>query len=124
MILARGAKRFHERRVEQITEPPADRRLPCDAVEILERAVPANDLLVGIEDDEAVVERLEDVLVELAHPPELFGFQVQLAVEPAVFDRRGDLAGNRRKHPEIFTVEGLVGLLAAQREDGDGATLE
>jgi len=46
-------------------------RLRAHAVELLERAVPADDRLVGVEHHQAVVERLEDVLVELAHAAEL-----------------------------------------------------
>ena len=53
------------------------------AVELLERAVPADDAVVEVDHQQAVVERLEDVLVERAQPIELHGLEVQLAVEPA-----------------------------------------
>ena len=59
-------------------ERAADRRVARDAVETLERAVPAHDPLVRVEHHQPVVERLEDVLVELAHPAELLGLEVQL----------------------------------------------
>ena len=58
--------------------------------------------------DETVVERLEDVLVELAHPAELFGLEMQLAIQPAVLDGRRHLAGHRRQQREVLAVERLV----------------
>src|SRR5471030_235526 len=119
VVLPRGAQRLDKRRVEQIAEPAADRLVAGDAVELLERAVPADDLLVHVEHDESVVERLEDVLVELAHAAELLGLEVQLPVEAAVLDRGRDLAGHRRQQAEILAVERLVGLLAAERQETD-----
>ena len=91
-----------------------DRIGPLDAVEGLERVVPADDALVGVEHHQTVVERFEDVVVELAHPPELLGLEMELTVEPAVLDRRRDLPGDRGQQREILAVERLVGLLAAR----------
>ena len=124
MLLAGRAQRFDERLIEYVHQRLADRVVPLDSVEILERMIPADDALLHVEDDEPVVERFEDVLVELAHPPELFRLQVQLAVQAAVLDRRRDLARDRRQQREVLAVERLVGLLAAEREHGDGAALE
>ena len=54
--------------------------------ERLERAVPPDDPVVGVDDDQAVVERLEDVLVELAHALDLVGLGLQLLVQPPVLE--------------------------------------
>src|SRR5690349_6906312 len=124
MLLARGTQCLDVMRVEDLAERLANRAVSRNAVEALERAVPDDDPLGFVEDDESVVERLEDVLVELAHPPELFGLEMQLSVEPAVLDRGRDLASDRRQQPEVLAVERLVGLLAAKRQHRDGAAFE
>ena len=49
---------------------------------------------------------------------------MQLAIEAAVFDGRRHLARHRGEQREILAVERLVALLAAEREDGDRASLE
>ena len=48
-------------------------------------------------DGEAVVQRLEDVLAELAHPLELVGLGAELAIEPPVLERRRRLRRHRRR---------------------------
>ena len=94
----RGAprtKRFDERRVEQIVEAagrwhrPARRRTARSSARI-----PADDAIVQIEHEQAVVKRFENVLVERAHPIELERLDVQLAIQACVFERRGDLSGH------------------------------
>ena len=76
-----------------------------------------------VEHDEAIVERLEDVLVELAQPGELVGLGLQLPVEAAVLERRGDLPGNGREQRHVFAVQRLGALLAAEPEHRDRAFL-
>ena len=49
---------------------------------------------------------------------------MEFPVEAAVLDRRRDLRRNRRQQREIFAVERLVGFLAPEREDRDGAPFE
>ena len=124
MIVPRGSQRLDERRIEQIAKPAPDRRLAGDAIEFFERAIPPDDLLVAVEHHEAVVERFENVFVELAHAAELFGLEMQLPVEAPVFDCRGDLARNRRQEPEILAVEWLIRLFPAERQHGDRPPLE
>ena len=124
VLLPRGAQRLDERRIEDLAERPADRIGALDAVEALERVIPADDALVLVEHDQPVVERLEDVLVELAHPAELLGLEVELPVQPAVLDRGRDLAGDRRQQREILAVERLVGVLPAERQHGDRRAFE
>ena len=107
---------------------PASRRPiafgPRHTVEALERPIPPDDSLVHVEHDEPIVERFENVLVELAHPAEFLGLEMQLAVEPAVLDGCGHLSGHRRQQREVFAVERLVVVFPAQGEDGNGAAFE
>jgi len=94
MLAPRCVERLDERLVEHLAERPPDRILASDAVKALQRAVPADDPFVEIEHGQAVVERLQDVLVELPHPAELLGLQVQLSIQAAVLDGGGHLAGH------------------------------
>ena len=52
---------------------PVDRLLVADAVELFEPTIPAHHPVVAIEYGDTVVQRLEDVLAELAHAVELIG---------------------------------------------------
>src|SRR5258708_14149573 len=115
MILAGDAKRFDERRVEDLAEQTSDRRVAPHTVEALERLVPTDDPLVSLEHDEPIIERLENVVVELAHPPELFGLQVQLTIQPAVLNRGRNLTRNGREQRRIFTVARLGGFFSSRR---------
>ncbi len=121
---AGGPQRVDKRRVEDLRERPADGIGPRDAVRRLERPVPADDLLSGVEHHQAVVERLEDVLVELAHPADLLGLEMELPVQPAVLDRGRHLSGDRGEQPEVLAVERLVAVLTPERQHGDRRTLE
>ena len=53
------------------------------------------DPVVGVDDGQAVVERLEDVLVELAHALDLVGLRLELLVEAPVLDARSPPARPR-----------------------------
>ena len=86
--------------------------------------VPPDNLLVLVEHRQAVVERLQDVVVELAHPPEFLCLQVQLPIQAAVLDRGGHLARHSGQQGEILAVERLVGLLAPERQHRDGRAFE
>src|SRR5213078_4790012 len=76
-----------------------------------------------IEHEQAVVERLENVLVERTHPIELERLDVQLAIEAGVFKRRRNLAGDGGEQAHVLAVERLARILASDREYGDGALL-
>ena len=52
----------------------------------LERGVPANHLIARPDDEQAVVERFQDVLVERVQAIELRRLEVELAIQPAVFE--------------------------------------
>ena len=61
---ARRADGLDERRVEQPVERLAQGIGARDAVQALERLVPADHPIVKPDDEQAIVERFEDVLVE------------------------------------------------------------
>ena len=63
---------------------------------LLERPVPPDDAVVQVVHDQPVVERLEDVLVELAQALKLAGLELQLPVQPAVLERGRHLAADGR----------------------------
>ena len=118
-LAPRRAQHLEEARIEDLLEPAPDRLFVAHAVQLFEAAVPAHDAVVAIDDREAVVERLEDVLAELAHPLELVGLDVQLAVEPAVLERRRRLRRDRREQRHVLAAQRLGARLAAERHDGD-----
>ena len=72
-------------RVEQTIERLAERVRARDAVQPLERLVPPDHAIVEAHDQQPVVERLENVLVERAQAIELCGFVMQLAIQPRRF---------------------------------------
>ena len=72
-IAPRAAQQLEEAVVQDVVQRAPDRLFVAQAVELLELAVPADDAIVPVDDGEAVVERLEDVLAELPHPIELVG---------------------------------------------------
>ena len=124
ILAALGAQRFDERRLEHVGERAVDGVGPRHAVERFERAVPADNPLAPVEHDQPVVERFEDVLVELAQAVELFRLQVQLAIQAAVLDRGRRLSGDGGQQREVLAVERLVGVLPAERQHGNRAALE
>ncbi len=124
MLRPRRAQRLDKMRVEDVGQALPDCVLPRHPVELFERPVPPNDMLVRVEDHQAVIERFEDVVVEFAHPAQFQHLEVELPVEPAVFDCRRNLTGDRGQECQVFAVEGLVGLFAPEREHCDRAAFE
>src|SRR4029453_1015805 len=118
MLTASRAQGLDKRCFEDVGETTADGGGTRYAVERLERGIPTHDALLCVEHDEPVVERLQNVVVELAHPAELLGLEVQLTVEPPVLDGCGHLSRHGCEQGQILAVERLVVLFAAQREDG------
>jgi hypothetical protein len=86
--------------------------------------VPPDDPLGRVEHDEPVVQRLENVVVELPHAPQLLGLEVQLAVQATILDGGRNLAGYRGEEREIFAVEGFIGVFAAERQHRDCGSFE
>ena len=92
----------------------------ADAVQLFEPAVPAHDPIVAVDDREPVVQRLQDVLAELAQPLELVGLDPKLAVQAAVLERRRGLRRDRGEQRHVFAAERLGAGLSSERHDRDG----
>ena len=110
-------KAFRNVHLEQSIEGLSQGVGTCDAVKPLERLIPANDPVVEPDNHQPVVERLEDVLVECSQAIELGRLDVQLPVEPPVFDGRGGLRRDREEQAKIFARQWLAGAAAAQGKD-------
>jgi hypothetical protein len=122
-VAPRRAQRLDERRLEQLVEAPRRRLALRHAGERLHRRVPPHYPIVQVEHEQAVIERLDDVLVEGAHAIELERLDVQLTVEPGVFHRRRYLSRNGGEKAHVFAVQRLARVLAPDGEDGDCAFL-
>ena len=88
-----------------------------------QRRVPPHHPVIQIDDEQAIVERLEDVLVEGTHPIDLDGLHVELAIEPGVLERGRNLTGDSRKQRHVLAAQRLAAVLAAEREHRDRALL-
>ena len=86
-------QRLDERAVEEPLDRLPQRVGARDAVNALEGLVPADDTIVETDDQQAVVQRFENVLVEGAQPIQLGRLDVQLTIEAAVLDGRRGLSG-------------------------------
>src|SRR6478672_4652375 len=116
-------KHLEEPGLEDLVETAGDRLLVADAVELLQPAVPPHDAIVAIHDRQTVVQRLENVLAELAHAFELVGLDGELPIEPAVFEGGRRLRRDRGQQRHVLAAERLAARLAAECHDGDGAFL-
>ena len=91
MIATDGVQQVDQILVEQSIDRLAEHGGAGDAVETLQRRVPANHLFAGTNHQQAIVEGLENVFVESVQPVELGGLEMQLAIEAPVFNRGGGL---------------------------------
>ena len=95
---------------------PEDRpeRLPlsCDpgADEQLQAPIPPQDVIVHVDHEQRVRQRLDDAVVELVQPLDLGGLAAELAVQPRVLDRGGRLRGDGAEQRHVLAAEdrGLV----------------
>ena len=110
-------------RIEQLAEPPADGVFMPDAVQLFERRFQRTTRCLAVDHGEPVVQRLEDVLAELAHPLELVRLHPQLPVEPAVLERGRRLGGHRREQRHVLAAQRIGRGAAAERHDRDGPFL-
>ena len=94
-----------------------------DAVEALERRVPANHAVAGPDHQQPIVERLEDVLVEGVQAIELGRLEVQLPIEAAVLDGGRGLRGHGGDQRGVFGAERLAAGAPAERQHGDRGVL-
>ncbi len=113
----------HEGRVEQLVEGLAHCLGAGDAVELLECLVPPDDAVVQAEHHQTVVERLEDVFVELAQPIQFGGLEVQLTIEAAVFERRAACPATAVSSSMSSLVSGSPLSLRPERQRRDGRAL-
>ena len=111
-----GAHGFDEGGIEEIAQRAAGGGRSRDAIELLQRAIPADDPILEVDDQQSVVERFEDVLVECAHPIDFHRLQVQLAIEPCVLERRRDLTGHCCQQSRVLAAERFAGVLPPDGE--------
>jgi len=119
----RGAQTGHERRIEQRVDRLTHGARWRDAVQPLQRGVPTDHPVVEADHDEAIVQRRDDVLAELAEPVQFVGLDAQLLVEAPVLEGRGHLPGDGRQQRHVLARERLAALLAAEQHHRDGAVL-
>ena len=111
---------LRERGIEQGRQRPSHGGGVRQAVDAVERCIPAHDPIFEVQHDEPVVQRLDDVLVELANPVDLGRLDLQLRVETTVLDRGGDLRRDRRQQGDVLAAQRLAARLRPQREHRDG----
>ena len=119
----RRAQGLNERAVEHFVELVPSRVDSRHAVDFSKRSVPPDDSAVQVFDDETVVERFNNVLVEFLQTLQLARFHLKLAVQPAVLERRGDVAADRRQQTHVFAAQGLSLAALAERQHGDSPAL-
>ena len=118
-----GAHRFEERGVEQLRQRPSDGLVRRHPLRALERAVPPDDAVVEVGDEESILQRFQDVLVEAAQPVELHGLDMQLPVQAGVVERGGNLAGHGAEQRHVLAAQRLGAVLQTEREHGGRARL-
>ena len=83
--------------------------------------VPALDPVVEVDGEDADVDRLDDVLVELLQALELGDLLLEPPVELRVLDGDADVAGQRFEQLHVFAGEEVAVVGAAQANHGDRA---
>jgi hypothetical protein len=86
--------------------------------------IPAHDRAVTADDEQAVVERFENVLVENTQPVELRRLEMQFAVQAGVLDGRRHLAGHRREERDVVGGHRLAVLAASERQHQSTSLLD
>ena len=81
--------------------------------------VPPQHAIVEVDDDQAVGQRLDDAVAELAQPFDLVGLAAQLVVQARVLERRRRLRGDGRQQRHVLAVERLAARPAAGGKHGD-----
>ena len=93
----------------------------AEGVHGLHLRVPAFDAVVEVDGEDADVDGLDDVLVELLESLELADFFFEAGVEAGVLQGDADVAGQRLEQLDIFAGEEVAAHGAAEADDGDGA---
>ena len=93
----------------------------AEGVHGLHLRVPALDAVVQIESQDADIDRLDDVFVELLQPFEFADFVFQTGVEAGILQGDADVTGQGFEQFHVFARQEVAADGAAQADDGDGA---
>ncbi len=93
----------------------------AEGVHGLHLRIPAFDAVVEVEGEDADVDGLDDVFVELLEPLELANFVFEAGVEAGVLEGDADVAGEGLEQLDVFAGEEVAADGAAEADDGDGA---
>jgi hypothetical protein len=121
LLVAEAFQRLDELGREDACEFLADGLGAAEGVHGLHLRVPAFDAVVEIEGQDADVDGLDDVFVELLEALELADLFFQAGVEAGVLQGDADVAGQGFEQLDVFAGEEVAADGAAQADDGDGA---
>ena len=119
--LATRSKRVDELRREDGGERLAQNLGARLGVHDFHLRVPALDAVVEVDGEDADVDGLDDVLVELLEAFELGDLLFEAAVELGVLNGDADVAGEGFEQLHVFAGEEVAIVGAAEADDGDGA---
>jgi hypothetical protein len=118
-----AAQRVQEGGGEDVVQGAAQDLLSPPARQQLQRAVPARHVAVQVEDQDPRVDALQDVHVVLGELLQLVGLLAQAAVQPAVHEGGGGLAGQGLEQVHLLAVEAVQPRLAPDAQDRDRLAL-
>ena len=121
-IAAELFERLNELQGKYGTKRLADGFAAAERVHGFHLRVPALDAVVEIDGEDAHVDGLDDVLVELLEALEFDDFFFEAGVEAGVLQSDADVAGERFEQLDIFAGEEVAAQGAAEADDGDGST--
>ena len=121
LLVAEAFQSLDELRREDGAKRLADGLGAAEGVHGLHLRVPAFDAVVEIEGQDADVDGLDDVFVELLEPLEFADLFFQAGIEAGVLQGDADVAGQRFEQFDVFAGEEVAADGAAQADDGDGA---
>ena len=93
----------------------------AEGVHGLHLRVPAFDAVVEVDGEDADVDGLDDVLVELLQALEFADFLFEAGIEAGVLEGDADVAGEGLEQLDVFAGEEVAADGAAEADDGDGA---
>ena len=121
LVVTESFEHLNELGREDVLERLADGLGAAEGVHGLHLRVPAFDAVVEIEGQDAHVDGLDDVFVELLQALEFADFLFQPGVEAGILEGDADVAGERLEQLDVFAGEEIAADGAAQADDGDGA---
>ena len=120
-LAAETFQRLNELQRKDGTKFLADGFGAAEGVHGLHLRVPAFDAVVEVDGEDAHVDGLDDVLVELLEALELGDLFFQAGVEAGVLQGDADVAGEGFEQLDIFARQEVAAEGAAEADDGDGA---